>query len=68
MSRINQAGANGFLRAIQIRSTPSFEAEVKPDVTYRKTKRHVKELYEYELNISQTKSIISFAQILPICY
>jgi hypothetical protein len=34
---------DGFLRAIKIRSTPSFEREVKPEVP-RKILRHVKDL------------------------
>jgi hypothetical protein len=35
---------DGFLRAIKIRSTLSFEWEVKPGVPCRKILRHVKEL------------------------
>jgi hypothetical protein len=35
---------DGFLKAIKIRSTPSFGWEVKPDVPCRKILRHVKEL------------------------
>jgi hypothetical protein len=35
---------NGFLRVIKIRSTPSFVWEVKPEVPYRKTSWHVKDL------------------------
>jgi hypothetical protein len=33
---------NGFIRAIKIRSTPSFGWEVKPEVPCRKILRHVK--------------------------
>jgi hypothetical protein len=33
---------DGFLRAINIRNTPSFRWEVKPDAPYRKTLRRVK--------------------------
>jgi hypothetical protein len=32
---------DGFLRAIKIRSTPSFGREVKPEVPCRKILRHV---------------------------
>jgi hypothetical protein len=35
---------NGFLRAIKIRSTLSFEWEVKPEIPCRKILRHVKDL------------------------
>jgi hypothetical protein len=35
---------DGFLRAITIRSTPSFGWEVKPEVPCRKILRHVKDL------------------------
>jgi hypothetical protein len=35
---------NGFLRAIKIRSTPSFGSEVKPKVPCHKILRHVKDL------------------------
>jgi hypothetical protein len=34
----------GFLRAIKIRSTPSFGWEVKPEVPCSKTLRHIKDL------------------------
>jgi hypothetical protein len=33
---------DGFLRAIKIRTTPSFGWEVKPEVPRRKVLRHVK--------------------------
>jgi hypothetical protein len=36
--------SDGFLRAIKIRSTPSFGWEVKPEVQYRMILRHVKHL------------------------
>jgi hypothetical protein len=36
-----------FLRAVKIRSTPSFEWEVKPEVPCRKIFRHVKDLLRY---------------------
>jgi hypothetical protein len=35
---------DGLLRAIKIRSTPSFGWEVKPEVPCRKILRHVKDL------------------------
>jgi hypothetical protein len=35
---------DGFLRAIKIRSTPSFGWEVKPEVPCRKILRRVKDL------------------------
>jgi hypothetical protein len=37
---------NGFLRAIEIRSTASFRWEVKPEVPCRKILRHVKDLFK----------------------
>jgi hypothetical protein len=40
----NPAKVMGFLRAIQIGSTPSFGWEVKPGVPCRKISRHVKDL------------------------
>jgi hypothetical protein len=45
-------GCDGFLRVIKIRSTPSFEGKVKPEVPCRKILRDVKKLYKYEINIS----------------
>jgi hypothetical protein len=44
----NPGEDDGILRAIKIRSTTSFEGEVKPSVPRRLILRHVKELYEYE--------------------
>jgi hypothetical protein len=38
---------DGFLRAIQIRSTPSFWWEVKPEVPSRKILRHIKDPLRY---------------------
>jgi hypothetical protein len=38
----NLAEDGGFLKAIKIQSTTSFEGEVKPPVPCRKTLRHVK--------------------------
>jgi hypothetical protein len=38
---------NGFLRAIKIRSTPSFGWEVKPEVPCRKILQHVKDPLMY---------------------
>jgi hypothetical protein len=38
---------DGFLRAIKIRSTPTFGWEVKPDVPCRKILRHVKDPLKY---------------------
>jgi hypothetical protein len=38
---------DGFFRAIKIRSTPSFEWEVKPEVPCRKILRHVKDLFKF---------------------
>jgi hypothetical protein len=40
---------NGFLRAIKIRSTPSFEWEVKTEVPCRKMLPHAKDLFEVPL-------------------
>jgi hypothetical protein len=42
----NPAVGNGFLRAIKIRSTFSFGAEVKLLAPCRKVLRHVKETFE----------------------
>jgi hypothetical protein len=42
----NPAEGDGFLKAIKIRSTPSFAGEVKPSVPCRKTLRHVKNPFE----------------------
>jgi hypothetical protein len=39
---------DGFLRAIKIRSTPSFGWDVKPEVPCRKILRHVKDLLTYK--------------------
>jgi hypothetical protein len=43
---------NTFLRAITISNTPFSEYEVKQETSRRKILRHVKEIYEYERNIS----------------
>jgi hypothetical protein len=40
--------SDGFLRAIKIRSTPSFRWEVKPEVPCRKLLRHVKDPMTYQ--------------------
>jgi hypothetical protein len=37
---------DGFLKAIKIRSTPSFGCEVKPEVPYRKVLRNVRHLFK----------------------
>jgi hypothetical protein len=43
----------GIIRAIKVRSTPSFGGEVKRGGgRCRKFFRHIKDLYEYERNIS----------------
>jgi hypothetical protein len=39
---------DGFLRAIKIRSTPSFGWEVKPEVPWRKMLQHVKYQLTYQ--------------------
>jgi hypothetical protein len=54
----------GFLRAIKIRSSPSFGWEVKPEAPCRKILRHVKITSKYERGISNKKFIILFA-VLP---
>jgi hypothetical protein len=38
---------DGFLRAIEIRNTPSFGWEIKPEVPCRKILRHVKDPLTY---------------------
>jgi hypothetical protein len=40
--RFKPGRGDGFLRAIKIRSTTSFEGEVKPSAAFRKILRHVK--------------------------
>jgi hypothetical protein len=39
--------ADGFLRAIKIRSTPSFGWKIKPEVRCSKILRHVKDLLKF---------------------
>jgi hypothetical protein len=49
----NPVEGDGFLRAIKIRSKNIFFGEeVKPLAPCRKILQHVKEPYEYEINIS----------------
>jgi hypothetical protein len=45
--RFEPGQGDGFLRAIKIRSTPSFGGEVKPEVPCRKILRHVKDLMKH---------------------
>jgi hypothetical protein len=45
----NSAENNGFLRAIKIRSTPSFRGEVKPFAPCRKILQHVKNPFKYDM-------------------
>jgi hypothetical protein len=45
---------DGFLRGLKVHSTPSFREEEKLEAPFRKILRHVKELYDYERNISYT--------------
>jgi hypothetical protein len=40
------ARGNGFVRAIEVHSTPSFGGEVKPKAPCRKISRHVNKFYE----------------------
>jgi hypothetical protein len=44
----NPGGGDGFLRAIKIRSRPSFGWKVKPEVPCRKILRHVKDPLTYQ--------------------
>jgi hypothetical protein len=44
----NPAEGDGFLRAIMIRSTPSFAREVKPSAPCRQILRYVKILSKYD--------------------
>jgi hypothetical protein len=39
---------DGFLRAIKIRSPPSFRWEVNPEAACRKSLRHLKDLLTHE--------------------
>jgi hypothetical protein len=50
-----------FLRAVKIRSTPSFGGEVKPSAHSREISRYVKEAKEAKINIF-------LRQFLLICY
>jgi hypothetical protein len=50
--RFKPSQANEFLKAIKIHSTPSFRAEVKPEASCHKSLWLVRELYEYEKDIS----------------
>jgi hypothetical protein len=43
----NPGRGDGFLRAIKIRSTPSFRWEINPEFPCRKILRHVKDLLRY---------------------
>jgi hypothetical protein len=45
--RFKPSRGDGFLRAIKIRSTPSFGGEVKREVPCRKILRHVKDHLTY---------------------
>jgi hypothetical protein len=57
---------DGFLRAIKIRSTPSFGWEVEPEAPCRKILRHVKITCKYEQNACKAKfSLLS--SIPPTC-
>jgi hypothetical protein len=44
--RIKLGRGDGYLRAIKIRSTPSFGGEVKPLAPYSTILRHVKKYFE----------------------
>jgi hypothetical protein len=57
----NPTESDGFLRAIKIRITISFEGEVKPSAPSRKILRHVKESYEYERRTSLAKFTAIFS-------
>jgi hypothetical protein len=48
----NPADGDGFLKAIKIRSAPSFGGKVKPSASCHKIIRHVKEPFEYERDVS----------------
>jgi hypothetical protein len=59
-------------KAIKICKTPSFGGGVKLETPCHKILQHVKEVYKYEYdyerNILYAKSVMSFVQILLICY
>jgi hypothetical protein len=46
--KFNPSQCDGFLRAIKIRSTPSFRWEVKPEAPCHKILRHVKDPLTYQ--------------------
>jgi hypothetical protein len=53
-----------FLRAIKIRSTPSFGGEVKPKAPYRKILWHVKMTGKYEQKYVAGQNSYFFRQFL----
>jgi hypothetical protein len=57
---------DGFLMAIKIRSTPSFEWEVKPEAQCRYILRHVKELCVIDM-LRQKNSRTFLATSLSHC-
>jgi hypothetical protein len=62
--RFKPGQGDGFLRAIKIRSTPSFRWEVKPEVLCRKILRHVKDLLKSHRD-GQTKFSFPSPILLP---
>jgi hypothetical protein len=66
--KFNPGRGDCFLRTIKIRSTPSFEGEVKPMAPCRKFILHEKSLENVNKDNSKAKFIISFAILLLLCY
>jgi hypothetical protein len=59
---------DGYLRAIKIRSTPSFEEEVNPEVPYRKILRRVKVSYKNEQKYYASQDLSFPSPVPPACY
>jgi hypothetical protein len=64
----NPGRGDGFLRAIQIRSTPSFGREVKPEVPCRKIILHVKLSVDVSkiLNTQNSHSFVNSSYSLQV--
>jgi hypothetical protein len=61
----NSAEDDGLLRAIKIRSTPSFVGEVKPEPPCRKILRHVKITCKYEPKFRHGDVVVSVLATRP---
>jgi hypothetical protein len=59
---------DGYLRAIKIRSTPSFEEEVNPEAPCRKILRRVKVSYKNEQKYYASQDLSFHSPVPPACY